>query len=375
MLHFFFVNGGHEYLKKNSAVVFEKLKKWTSIMGVTDQQIEAAKKSLSSNYFDKETARIIHNDAVRTYSTEEYQSRLKKFIMSLRGHFGDYAQAMSYVGALLLLSLSEEQTFAIMSTINKDEGYIPGHWQHEAFGYARDAYVMYHFLEKEMKEVADHLQAHLIRPSMFLQKYYQGLCIHILPLEAALQYIEEFLRHGIVFLWHFSLTLFKWIKEPLLGLKDVARILALLRLEPKELDQLGLSRSTESYLKLIEEASKMTLLGDLKSYSFDLPKLRDETFNTHIKPLQAKPQTNQEEEDEEDDDCQICKDNLPDFWCEECVTFLCEDCHENGSHDNGHEVTSTDEIEEEEIDDNWKRVRDKKNVDALVSAVENLEIG
>ena len=347
----------------NSEDVMKKLKKWPSIAGVTDQQIKEARISLSCNFFNKETGVIVQNDAVRTYSTEEYQSRFATFLMSLGGHFRDYSSAMSSVAALLLLSLSEEQTFAIMSTVNKDEGYIPGHWKGESIGYVRDAYVMYHFLEKEMKEVTEHLQRHFIQPSLFLDRYYKALCVHTLPFEAVLQYIEEFLRHGIVFLFHFTLTLFKWIKEHLLALKDVTRILALLRLEPRELDQLGLPRSTESYLKLIEEASKMTLLGDLRSYTFNLPQLREETFNKHILPLYAKPpgMKKDEENDKENDDfCQVCGENLPDIWCEECVLFLCEDCHENGSHEKSHKVTSIDEIDEKDIDEKWKRVWEKK---------------
>lgn len=36
----------------------------------------------------------------------------------------------------------------MLSRVNSDPKYIPGYWKHSAVGFATDAYVFEHFLEK-----------------------------------------------------------------------------------------------------------------------------------------------------------------------------------------------------------------------------------
>jgi hypothetical protein len=300
--------------------------------------------------------------------------------MKLKCHFGDYAQSMSYVAATMLLGLPEEHVFAIMSVLNSDPAFIPGHWKHEASGFACDSYAAFDFIEKEMKDVIDHLKKNLIFPNMVFQKYFQGLSIHVFPFEAALQYIEEFLRHGIVFLWHFSICLFRWLKDALLSLDKIDRILAVLRLERDELERHGLLCSTEQFLSLIKEATSMQLLGDIGHWTFDLKKMREDVYTQHIKHLLEKPtKVEDEEEEDESDDCQLCRENFPDFWCEDCVQFICEDCHESEKkeHTQDHDVTSNDDLSVEEIDEKWKRARkaaSKCKVDEVTKEMEDLEL-
>lgn len=382
----FLLNGATEYLKENKAKVIEKMARWPSLLNCTEAEYDKAKEVLSGDFYDKSTERIMQNDVERTFTSDSSRKRLHRFLMKLRGHTGDYAQSMSYVSATLLLSLPEHTVFSIMATLDSDAAYLPGHWKHEAHGFVRDAYISYELLEKENGEVVDHLRRHYIVPNMVFQKYYQGLGLHLFPFEAALQYLEEFLTHGVVFLWHFTLCLFHSLKSTLLSLTEIDKILAVLRLEKDHLNRLGIPHSAEHYLSLIEKAARMTLLGDIRHYTFDLSLTRENAFTKHVKPLlEPKKKENdgegEGEEEEEGDDCQICKENFPDFWCEDCVRFICETCHENqdGSHDDTHGVTPNEEMEEEEIDQNWTRARKSakstpKNVDSLVDTLENLKV-
>lgn len=70
-----------------------------------------------------------------------------------------------------------------------------------------------------------------------------------------------------------------------------------------------------------------------------------------------------EEQEEDDDDCQICKDDFPEYWCEDCVTFICETCHDDGKgeHDSEeHSIVNLEEIEDDDRDEKWELVRANK---------------
>uniref|UniRef100_A0A061SCM2 B box-type domain-containing protein n=1 Tax=Tetraselmis sp. GSL018 TaxID=582737 RepID=A0A061SCM2_9CHLO len=46
--------------------------------------------------------------------------------------------------------------------------------------------------------------------------------------------------------------------------------------------------------------------------------------------------TNNGDDDDGVDECQLCKDNLPDYYCEDCKSNICEDCHENPPENSSH---------------------------------------
>jgi len=371
----FLLNGGCEYLKdkKNSDDIIEKIQKWPSLMEITEEEKRKAREFLSAPV--GEIPRIIWNDVERVFAAKHNQVQLAKFLDKCRLHWSDYAQSMTYVAGTMMLVLNEVDTFCILCRLNKEDKYLPGHWKHEATGYATDAFVSWRFLSDEkngVSEIPKHLSTYLIRPNSLFQKYMQGLGLHLFPLESAVEYIEQFLRQGVIFLWHFHIVLFKWMKAPLLKLERIDLILALLRLEKSELDDHNLTYSSKQFLELIEEAGKMTTLD---ADELDIPKLRKEVYEGEVKPLLDAAKV--EPDEDECDDCLICKEGLPEFWCETCVKYICEDCNEEVCASQEHDFMSMDDLEDDDIDEKWDRARKemKKKVNGLGDDLAALSLG
>mmetsp|Transcript_372 Transcript_372/g.634 ORF Transcript_372/g.634 Transcript_372/m.634 type:complete len:394 (-) Transcript_372:86-1267(-) len=368
----FLLNGGCEYLKnkENSDKVIEKIQKWPAIVDISETDRQQAREILSAPC--GEIARIILNDVERVFAAKHNQEQLARFTSKIHKHWSDYAQSMTYVAATLLLALPEEETFCILDRLNSKDKYLPGHWKPEASGYATDAFISWRFLSDEkngVSEVPKHLSTYLIKPNSLFQKYMQGLGLHLFPLECAVEYIEHFLRQGITFLWHFHIVLFKWLKSALLGLDRIDLILALLRLEKSELDTHELSYTPSQFFELIEKASKMTVLDPKE---LDIPALRIEVFQSDVKPLLEAADV---EPDEDDcDDCMICKEEFPEFWCETCVKFVCEGCNEETCGES-HDFVSTDDLEDDDIDEKWVRARKQaKEIASLEEGVAKVSL-
>ena len=70
-------------------------------------------------------------------------------------------------------------------------------------------------------------------PEAYASKWFIGLCVHVLPYEALLSYVEGFLEEGFLFLFKFSIALIEALAPKLLVLKmtDVNLILEYLRLD------------------------------------------------------------------------------------------------------------------------------------------------
>lgn len=70
-------------------------------------------------------------------------------------------------------------------------------------------------------------------PSSFCQKWFVGLCVHVLPFEYLFQYFEGFLEGGHKFLFQFGLSLIHQLQDKLLALHNNHSVtLGLLRLDP-----------------------------------------------------------------------------------------------------------------------------------------------
>ena len=368
----FLLNGGCDYLKNNdnSNKLVKKIQQWPTLMNITEEERKEAKEFLASP--SGEIPRIIWNDVERAFAAKHNQVFLAKFSDKCRIKWDDYAQSMTYVAGTLLLALDEVDTFCILCRLNSGDKYLPGHWKHEATGYATDSFVSWKFLSDEkhgVSEIPKHLSTYLIRPNSLFQKYMQGLGLHLFPLECAVEYIEKFLSQGVIFLWHFHIALFKWLKAPLLKLERIDLILALLRLESSQLESHGLSYSTAQFLELIEEASKMTFLDE----GIDIPALRKEVYEGEVRPLLEAAKV--EPDEDECDDCLICKEGLPEFWCESCVKYICEDCNEEVCAPEGHDFISMDDMEDDDIDEKWERAREEmKKVKGLANGMAGLSL-
>jgi hypothetical protein len=85
-------------------------------------------------------------------------------------------------------------------------------------------------------EIAKHLVSNTIFPETYCQKWFVGLCLHVMPFENLFEFLEKFFFHGAIFLYRFALSLMEHISVPLLETNDPVKIFALLRLDPKVIE-------------------------------------------------------------------------------------------------------------------------------------------
>ena len=98
---------------------------------------------------------------------------------------------------------------------------------------ATDAYVFDQLVSERFPRVHAHLAAHGVLPETYVQKWFVGLGVHVLPLDALFPFFAEFLSRGFRFLFQFGLSLVEMLHDPLLAAHTPDRIYALLRMEDR----------------------------------------------------------------------------------------------------------------------------------------------
>ena len=290
----------NKFLENQGDKIIDRVAKWPALAQLAEPSSDLILAEVEN------PDRILIADAARTFSHEDNRKQFVKLLFHLNTQFKDYAQGLGYVSSFFLLTMSEPQIIALLSQINSHERYIPGYWKHEAIKFATDAYVFLGFLRKFHPDVAAHLQAHTVDPATFCQKWFVGLCVHVLPLEYLFTFFEKFLVQGFPFLMKFGLALVKNMKKPLLEANNASALFAILRLDPK-----AVPHEAELLSKILED----TDLYDLSKENFET--LRKEAYDKHLK---KRVETAHAVLDKADviEDCVLCKDDFPEFHCIEC---------------------------------------------------------
>jgi len=349
----------HNYLQAQGDKLFDRVATWPTLAAM-DEDIVASFKNTTNLPDVVNPDRIFIADAERTFKNTENKKQFVKLLAHLSSQFKDYAQGLGYVSSFFLLTMSEAQAIALLSHINSTERYIPGYWKHEAIGFATDAYVFQSLLQKFNPEVAAHLSKNTIDPSTFCQKWFVGLCVHVLPLEYLFTFFEKFLVGGYPFLMQFGLSLVENLQTPLLEAKTASDIFAILRLELKHVPH-----NPALYETILANADNF----NLKDINF--AELRKEMYDKNLK---KRIEGARFDEKVEIEDCAICKDDFPEVRCVECKINICENCHndppEDSPHIRGHKVKPFDEEEEEEE----KEDKEEKAADNLGDEVAKLNL-
>jgi len=176
---------------EKTSELFQRVSRWRSV----------ANPNLKTHSKVKivEPSRIIKCDAERTFKSEANREKLCSCLAYLGDCFGDYHQGLSYVTSFLLLTLPEEEVITILLYLNEDQKYVPGYWRAEAIAFATDAHVFESLLRERYSKVAEHLSTHCILPETFCQKWFIGLCVHVLSFDALFIFFRTILGKGIPF--------------------------------------------------------------------------------------------------------------------------------------------------------------------------------
>eukprot|EP01114_Cavostelium_apophysatum_P017182 TRINITY_DN5041_c0_g1_i1.p1 TRINITY_DN5041_c0_g1~~TRINITY_DN5041_c0_g1_i1.p1 ORF type:complete len:368 (+),score=89.70 TRINITY_DN5041_c0_g1_i1:1302-2405(+) len=321
--------------------LLERAAKWPSLLPL--DSAPAPKVPFEKYSIEGEPDRVVIKDAERTFFGDEHRKHLIRVLSYLRSEFGDYAQGASYVTSFLMLFLDVDVVVKIMLLLNQNQRYLPGYWKAEAVAFATDAFVFERMLSDFNPAVQKHLVEKFVFPNTYVQKWFVGLGIHVLPFEALFDFFEEFFASGYPFLFRFGLSLVDKVQEPLLKAKEAAKIFSLLRLDDRA--------EEDQSVAIVRDAKNF----DLSKYSFDT--LRPQLFNEKLKAqldaaakaMEAKKEEDDDdsEDEEEGEECGICTEMIPDFYCLTCKVLLCESCHEDSKkpHKKEHKVKPIDEVD------------------------------
>ncbi|KAL6077861.1 TBC1 domain member 4 [Balamuthia mandrillaris] len=353
------------FLEQQGAEIFERVRRWPSLAGLSEAEQNAQVEWPSLDAIHKAHQRIVQKDAERTFMGEKQRERMAKLLTALIHRFQDYQQGLGYVAGFLLLTMEETHIYNLLHKFNNDPKYIymEGYWKAEAVGFAVDAQVFHHVVQKLLPDVAKRLEERYILPETYCQKWFVGLNIHVLPFAHLFDFFELYLRQGHLALFQFGLSLLEQLKDRLLAAKQVSDIHDLLRLDEK--------------LSFVDEELIGSIMAGMSRFEaplkeqFDFAALREHYWQTTIKPrvdrakkameeiakeedeAQEDSEEGEEDEDEDEDDdtgaCQVCEESVPERYCKECQKLLCDACHEEekDGHKKSHPSTEDwSEIEE-----------------------------
>jgi hypothetical protein len=361
------------YLQKNGDDLFPRVAKWPALAGVPEGSEKVVLVSV-----DKPD-RIFVADAERTFRHDDNRAEFVKLLAHLSSSFGDYAQGLSYVASFLRLFLDDATVVPLLQHLNAQERFVPGYWKHEAIKFATDAYVFQDLITRFLPKVAEHLKKNGVDPSVYCQKWFVGLCVHVLPFEYLFPYFEGFLEGGYQYSFKWGLSLINQLQDQLLKTNDPSTLFGLLRLDSKFIAH------DEEFNKLLDRVFEGVKAYDLSD--IDFKSLREKIYDLHLRArVEAAHKLLNKKDDDSDDeieDCQICKDDFPEVFCKECKLKICETCHNKppagSTHLRAHKVKPIEEEEEEEEEeekesDEEKEEKEEKKADKDIGKVaESLE--
>eukprot|EP00922_Rhytidocystis_sp_ex-Travisia-forbesii_P012350 GHVS01018622.1.p1 GENE.GHVS01018622.1~~GHVS01018622.1.p1 ORF type:complete len:358 (+),score=69.37 GHVS01018622.1:62-1135(+) len=211
---------------------------------------------------DEAALRIFRLDAERTFSSQHHRAQMIAVLRTLWHEMQDYHQGLGFIVAYLLLYLPPQEVVNICVTLHRH--YVPGYYKSAAVAYVRDAKVFWKLVRKFFPHVSAHLE-NTAPPEAFCSKWFVGLCVHVLPFRALMLFLEEFFSNGVEFLMKFGLALIENCQGDIMATNQVSRILAILRLDVTEYDDLrkvaGDEEEGSFFMKIVEDAMIFSLDG------------------------------------------------------------------------------------------------------------------
>lgn len=298
-----------------------RTKEWVKLADAEDVDLSTVHQLKEGD----ETDRIFQADAERTFISKENQEIFTKNMQRLYHTFGkDYHQGLGYCYSFLALTQEPDDVNRILVKLYRDDKYIPGYWKAAPENFKRDAMVYGRLIEKHFPEVAKHLKTAGVVPEAYTQKWFVGLCLHVLPFPALFDFWEAFFRDGYLFLFQFALALVETLAPKILESKttDVSKLFELLRLDVHTFPdnyQDGqffldlVASATDNKYKIAKDEIEELRKEEMEKLQIELEKVRkrlkelEEESDDEI--IFSDEEDEESEEDDDDDDDEKKKEN------------------------------------------------------------------
>lgn len=163
------------------------------------------------------------------FQHEEGIGRLRRVLTAYSWTNTDvgYCQAMNIVVAALLIYLSEEQAFYLLSTLC--DRLLPGYYSQTMYGTLLDQRVFESLVEKTMPIIWDHLQRNDVQLSVVSLPWFLSLYINSMPLIFAFRVLDVFFLEGPKVLFQIGLAILRINGEELLDATDDGTFISVLK--------------------------------------------------------------------------------------------------------------------------------------------------
>jgi hypothetical protein len=187
----------------------------------------AGLKSLSIEEIEKDLNRSLPEYA--GYQTPEGINRLRRVLSAYSYHEPEigYCQAMNIIVSVLLIYMSEEQVFWLLTVLC--ERLLPGYYTVNMVGAVIDNQVFDKLVKKFMPILGDHFAKYEIQLSVACLPWFLTLFVNSLPLPYALRVLDCFFMEGPRFLFQIGLAILKINGDEILQIKDDGELMNVLK--------------------------------------------------------------------------------------------------------------------------------------------------
>ncbi len=214
------------------------------------------------------------------YQTDEGVAALRNVLRcyAARNPLVGYAQGMNMICSLMLVYMSEDECFWLLSTVVEE--LVPGFYRRTLLGAILEQETFERLLGLQMPQLAQHFASCHFEIALVTQSWFLSLFVNVLPLEVTLRVLDAFFEEGSTLLLRVALALVKLQEERLYGMREAGEFLCAfqgLRPTAEEIFALVNSMAIPAQERLLEHKHEMKYAAVMR--------LRDKTRRTRIKSL------------------------------------------------------------------------------------------
>ncbi|KAJ1332801.1 hypothetical protein BSLG_008430 [Batrachochytrium salamandrivorans] len=163
------------------------------------------------------------------YQTAEGINQLRRVLYAFSYHEPEigYCQAMNIVVSVLLIYLTEEQAFWILTVLCAQM--LPGYYTVNMVGAVIDNHVFESLVHRFMPVLGDHIKRYDIQLSVACLPWFLSLFINSLPLPYSLRILDCFFMEGAKVLFQVGLAILKINGDAILNIKDDGELMNILK--------------------------------------------------------------------------------------------------------------------------------------------------
>ncbi|KAJ3314442.1 hypothetical protein HDV04_000424 [Boothiomyces sp. JEL0838] len=212
-------------------------------------------KSLSIEEIEKDLNRSLPE--YKAYQTPEGINSLRRVLYAYSFHDPEigYCQAMNIIVSVLLIYMSEEQAFWLLTVLC--ERMLPNYYTVNMVGAVIDNNVFEKLVKQFMPILGDHLQKYEIQLSVACLPWFLTLFVNSFPLPYALRVLDCFFMEGAKFLFQMGLAILKVNGEEILKIKDEGEFMNILK---TYFTKLGETQPVENNGKVARQSTKFNQL-------------------------------------------------------------------------------------------------------------------